>query len=176
MSGHRTHRTALTLAAAVVMTGLLLTGCATEAEPPAGDDADQPSSDAPVTGPSGVPPRGTGNADVVTVRAAQEPAGTWTFVVTVRHPDTGNDDYADGWDVVTPDGKVLKSDVSIAKNYLNEAHVKELNRIVSAYLDLAENRAERGRLMKMADWAYLARCHADSAVRGHTFRVEAVAR
>jgi hypothetical protein len=40
-------------------------------------------------------------------------------------------------------GKVLKSDVSVAKNYLNEAHVKELNRIVSAYLDLAENRAER---------------------------------
>jgi hypothetical protein len=38
-----------------------------------------------------------------------------------------------------PDGKILKSDVSVAKNYLNEAHVKELNRIVSAYLDLAEN-------------------------------------
>jgi hypothetical protein len=42
--------------------------------------------------------------------------------------------------------------VSVAKNYLNESHVKELNRIVSAYLDLAENRAERGILMKMADW------------------------
>jgi hypothetical protein len=51
-----------------------------------------------------------------------------------------------------PGGKVLKSDVTVAKNYLNEAHVKELNRIVSAYLDLAENRAERGILMKMADW------------------------
>lgn len=51
-----------------------------------------------------------------------------------------------------PGGKILKSDVSVAKNYLNEAHVKELNRIVSAYLDLAENRAERGILMKMADW------------------------
>ena len=38
-----------------------------------------------------------------------------------------------------PDGKILKSDVSIAKNYLNEAHIQELNRIVSAYLDLAEN-------------------------------------
>ena len=43
-----------------------------------------------------------------------------------------------------PEGKILKSDVSIAKNYLNEAHIRELNRIVSAYLDLAENRAERG--------------------------------
>ena len=51
-----------------------------------------------------------------------------------------------------PDGKILKSDVAIAKNYLSEAHVKELNRIVSAYLDLAENRAERGIVMKMADW------------------------
>ncbi|MDB4980989.1 MAG: hypothetical protein JWM82_1741 [Myxococcales bacterium] len=52
-----------------------------------------------------------------------------------------------------PDGKILKSDVGVAKNYLTEAHVKELNRIVSAYLDLAENRAERGILMRMADWA-----------------------
>ena len=51
-----------------------------------------------------------------------------------------------------PGGVILKSDVTVAKNYLNEAHVKELNRIVSAYLDLAENRAERGILMRMADW------------------------
>jgi hypothetical protein len=52
-----------------------------------------------------------------------------------------------------PGGKILKSDATVAKNYLSEAHVKELNRIISAYLDLAENRAERGVLMKMADWA-----------------------
>jgi hypothetical protein len=52
-----------------------------------------------------------------------------------------------------PSGKILKSDVTVAKNYLGEAHIKELNRIVSAYLDLAENRAERGILMKMTDWA-----------------------
>jgi len=52
-----------------------------------------------------------------------------------------------------PDGKVLKSDVSVAKNYLNEAHIKELNRIVSAYLDLAENNAQRGIVMKMVEWA-----------------------
>ncbi|KAF0178387.1 MAG: hypothetical protein FD161_1936 [Limisphaerales bacterium] len=51
-----------------------------------------------------------------------------------------------------PGGKILKSDVTVAKNYLSEAHVKELNRIVSAYLDLAENRAERGIPMKMTDW------------------------
>lgn len=52
-----------------------------------------------------------------------------------------------------PHGKILKSDVSIAKNYLNEAHIQELNRIVSAYLDLAENNAQRGILMHMKDWS-----------------------
>jgi len=51
-----------------------------------------------------------------------------------------------------PDGKILKSDVSVAKNYLSEAHIRELNRIVTAYLDLAENRAERQIIMKMEDW------------------------
>lgn len=51
-----------------------------------------------------------------------------------------------------PDGKILKSDVSIAKNYLNEQHIKELNRIVSAYLDLAESRAERLIPTTMQDW------------------------
>ena len=51
-----------------------------------------------------------------------------------------------------PDGKILKSDVSVAKNYLSEAHIRELNQIISAYLDLAENRAERQILMKMVDW------------------------
>ena len=52
-----------------------------------------------------------------------------------------------------PEGKILKSDVTIAKNYLNEAHIKELNQIVSAYLDLAENRAERGIITTMQEWA-----------------------
>ncbi len=51
-----------------------------------------------------------------------------------------------------PGGKILKSDVMVAKNYLSETHIKELNRIVSAYLDLAENRAERQILMRMEDW------------------------
>lgn len=52
----------------------------------------------------------------------------------------------------SPDGKILKSDVTVAKNYLNEQHISELNRIVSAYLDLAENRAERQIVMNMEDW------------------------
>jgi hypothetical protein len=51
-----------------------------------------------------------------------------------------------------PEGKILKSDVSVAKNYLSEAHIRELNRIVAAYLDIAENRAERQIVMKMEDW------------------------
>ncbi len=52
----------------------------------------------------------------------------------------------------SPKGKIIKTDVSVAKNYLNKEHISELNRIVSAYLDLAENRAKRQILMKMDDW------------------------
>ncbi len=52
-----------------------------------------------------------------------------------------------------PRGKILKSDVSVAKNYMNEAPLKELNRLVSAYLDLAENRAQRGIVTRMGEWA-----------------------
>jgi hypothetical protein len=52
----------------------------------------------------------------------------------------------------SPDGKILKSDVTIAKNYLSENHILKLNRIVSAYLDLAESRAESGIIMNMEDW------------------------
>lgn len=52
-----------------------------------------------------------------------------------------------------PNGKIQKTDVLIAKNYLSEKHIEELNRIVSAYLDLAENNAKRQLLMKMEDWS-----------------------
>ena len=52
-----------------------------------------------------------------------------------------------------PDGKIVKSDVSIAKNYLSEQEMKSLERIVSAYLDLAEDRAERHIPMTMEDWS-----------------------
>ena len=48
------------------------------------------------------------NANVEFVKAVQSADESWTFHVTVRHPDTGQEDYADGWDVVTPDGTVLK--------------------------------------------------------------------
>lgn len=53
----------------------------------------------------------------------------------------------------TPDGKVLKTDVSIAKNYLNRDELESLGRIVNAYLDLAEERAKRNIPMTMEDWA-----------------------
>ena len=52
-----------------------------------------------------------------------------------------------------PDGKILKSNVSVANNYLNEAEMRELGRIVSAYLDLAQARAERHIPMTMEDWS-----------------------
>jgi hypothetical protein len=51
-----------------------------------------------------------------------------------------------------PKGKILKSDVTIAKNYLVETEIKELERIVSMYLDYAENQAARQIPMRMADW------------------------
>ncbi len=48
------------------------------------------------------------NADVRFVTARQETDQSWTFEVTVAHPDQGWEDYADGWDVVLPDGSVVK--------------------------------------------------------------------
>ena len=52
----------------------------------------------------------------------------------------------------SPDGKIMKSDVVVAKNYLSHEHVAELNRVVSAYLDLAENNAQRGIAFNMQQW------------------------
>ncbi len=51
-----------------------------------------------------------------------------------------------------PHGKIAKRDVSVAKNYLIEQEVKELERIVSMYLDYAENQAARQIPMRMSDW------------------------
>ncbi len=56
------------------------------------------------------------------------------------------------WEKV-PDGKILKNDVSIAKNYLAKDELESLGRIVNAYLDLAEERARRKIPMTMEDWA-----------------------
>ena len=53
----------------------------------------------------------------------------------------------------SPDGKIIKSDVSIAKNYLKREELESLGRIVNAYLDLAEERVKRKIPMTMEDWA-----------------------
>lgn len=52
-----------------------------------------------------------------------------------------------------PQGKIVKTDVSIAKNYLKEAELEDMGRVVNAFLDLAESRAKRHIPMTMQDWA-----------------------
>ncbi len=52
-----------------------------------------------------------------------------------------------------PDGKIIKTDVSVAKNYLSKDELESLGRIVNAYLDLAEDRAKRKIPMTMDDWS-----------------------
>jgi len=52
-----------------------------------------------------------------------------------------------------PDGKILKTDVVVAKNYLDKDELESLGRVVNAYLDLAEDRAKRKIPMTMEDWA-----------------------
>ena len=51
-----------------------------------------------------------------------------------------------------PDGKIMKSDVLVAKNYLNEKEISRLNRLVTMFIDYAELMAEDEQLMSMADW------------------------
>ena len=52
-----------------------------------------------------------------------------------------------------PNGKIVKTDVSIAKNYLKEEELESMGRLVNAFLDLAEDRAKRHSPMTMEDWA-----------------------
>lgn len=52
-----------------------------------------------------------------------------------------------------PDGKILKSDVTVSKNYLNKEELSSLNDIVTMYLDYAENQAKRNKLMSMQEWS-----------------------
>ena len=65
------------------------------------------------------------NADVVYVKAVETAVSTWTFAVSVDHPDTGWEDYADGWDVLLPDGTVLKSADAPFTRLLAHPHVGE---------------------------------------------------
>jgi len=52
----------------------------------------------------------------------------------------------------SPKGAIRKTDVSIAKNYLNEKELDNLNRIVTMYLDYAEMQAQKGIVMHMKNW------------------------
>jgi hypothetical protein len=72
--------------------------------------SDAISQNLPAQSPTAInsPTHEQGNADVLFVVAEQQEDLTWTFTVTISHPDTGWEDYADGWDVILPDGTVLK--------------------------------------------------------------------
>jgi len=67
--------------------------------------------------------------------------------VAIDHPTMGLTTWKNA-----PDGKILKSDISIAKNYLNEKELSRLNRLVTMFIDYAELMAEDGIAMNMQDW------------------------
>ncbi|HEY53209.1 MAG TPA: hypothetical protein G4N94_07100 [Caldilineae bacterium] len=123
---------------ALLIAAFTLAACSTPTPPP--PDALQPTETTrqmlplqksggaqPETSPLPSPEsESDANADVQFVRAKQTASGTWTFSVTVLHPDTGWDDYADGWDVVLPDGSVVKPDAdSPFTRLLLHPHVDE---------------------------------------------------
>jgi hypothetical protein len=56
------------------------------------------------------------------------------------------------WKNAGKGGKIMKSDVTVAKNYLSREEISELNRLVTMYLDFAELQAQRQKAMRMADW------------------------
>lgn len=115
------------MAIRIVLTALLLSIVAACAPPAASQPTAIPVTAAPVAtvAPTTIPATATPTrppaeptatsapaqermADVMFVKAVQAKDGAWTFSVTVQHPDTGWEDYADGWDVVAPDGQALK--------------------------------------------------------------------
>jgi len=67
--------------------------------------------------------------------------------VSLDHPTMGLTTWKDA-----PDGKILKRDISVAKNYLNEGELSRLNRLVTMFIDYAELMAEDGVAMSMKDW------------------------
>jgi|GEM_PF-6166961 len=85
---------------------LFLVSCAGDAA----DGADSEKSKAKDEKAASAASAGTPNADITNVYAREEKDGTWTFHVSVKHPDVGFDDFADGWDLVTGGGKVIKPD------------------------------------------------------------------
>ena len=51
-----------------------------------------------------------------------------------------------------PDGKILETDVTVAKNYLSQEEISELNNLVSMYLDYAERQVKLGKIISMKEW------------------------
>jgi len=72
---------------------------------------DSPTATPEPIDPTNTPPAtsNAANADVLFVSATETAVGLWTFAVELLHPDTGWEDYADGWDVLLPDGTVAKT-------------------------------------------------------------------
>lgn len=67
-----------------------------------------------------------GEADVVGAEAVREGDGTWRFRVTVRHADEGWDHYADRWQVVAPDGRVLGTRVLLHPHETEQPFTRSL--------------------------------------------------
>lgn len=97
-------------ATAVVFVPAVQSGSAEEtAEIDAGLKLDERDGEVDQTPLADGEPR-TADADVIFVEARITENNNWTFTVTVSHPDLGWEDYADGWDVVSEDGSVVKPD------------------------------------------------------------------
>ncbi len=72
------------------------------------------------------PVKTVGDANVTNVFAREEQDGTWTFHVSVEHEDVNWYDYADGWDIVLPDGTALKPDpFGQYTRHVRHPHVEE---------------------------------------------------
>ncbi len=71
-------------------------------------------------------PARSGEADVVNVEAVGQGDGTWRFMVSVRHGDTGWNHYADKWDVVAPDGAVLGTRVLLHPHETEQPFTRSL--------------------------------------------------
>lgn len=70
-----------------------------------------------------------GGAHVVAAEAEPRPGGTWRFTVTVRHADSGWDHYADAWDVVAPDGRVLATRILAHPHVDEQPFTRSLDRV-----------------------------------------------
>lgn len=71
-------------------------------------------------------PAAAGEADVVRAQALPEGGGRWGFVVTVAHEDSGWDHYADKWEVLAPDGRVLATRVLLHPHETEQPFTRSL--------------------------------------------------